>query len=158
MCKSPEQSPKSVVVAAVCLVHPDRPELLMVRKKGTSSFMLPGGKIEPEESPLATAVREIAEELHLDLDPDRLDLLGSWTTDAANEPNTYVTGTVFAYRGTPDGLNVQDPRFFNEIDEAEWFPIADLPQDTAERSFAPLTRNRVIPELLARGLAVGQVK
>ncbi|PMC98937.1 DNA mismatch repair protein MutT, partial [Brevibacterium paucivorans] len=78
-----------------------------------------------------------------------------WTTDAANEPNTYVTGTVFAYRGTPDGLDVQEPRFFNEIDEAEWFPIADLPQDTAERSFAPLTRNHVIPELLARGQTPG---
>ena len=34
----------------------------MVRKKGTSSFMLPGGKIESDEEPLATAVREIWEE------------------------------------------------------------------------------------------------
>ncbi|OFS26941.1 DNA mismatch repair protein MutT [Brevibacterium sp. HMSC07C04] len=124
----------------------------MVRKKGTSSFMLPGGKIETDESPRATAVREIAEELHLDLDPDRLDLLGSWTTDAANEPDTHVTGTVFLHRGTPDGLNAQDPGFFSEIDEAEWFPIADLPQDTPERAFAPLTRNHVIPELLNRGV------
>ncbi len=150
--ESPKQSPKSVVVAAVCLVHPERPELLMVRKKGTSSFMLPGGKIEPGEDAQAAAVREIAEELHLNLSPDQLELLGSWTTDAANEPDTHVTGTVFLHRGTPAGLNAEDPCFFSEIDQAQWFPIADLPGDTPERAFAPLTRNHVIPELLNRGV------
>ena len=39
--------------------------LLTVRKRGTSRFMLPGGKLEPGETPVACAVREAAEEIGL---------------------------------------------------------------------------------------------
>lgn len=122
----------------------------MVRKKGTTSFMLPGGKIEAGEKPKAAAIREISEELRLDLDVDRIEKLGKWTTEAVNEPDTEVTGTVFLYHGTPAGLDAENPKFFEEIEEAQWFPIGKLPKDTPERSFAPLTRNFVIPDLLQR--------
>lgn len=50
-------------VSALVLLHPQRRELLMVRKAGTSSFMLPGGKPEEGETAEDTIVREIAEEL-----------------------------------------------------------------------------------------------
>ncbi|RAD65696.1 DNA mismatch repair protein MutT, partial [Burkholderia multivorans] len=35
---------KDIRVSALVLIHPQRPEILMVRKAGTTSFMLPGGK------------------------------------------------------------------------------------------------------------------
>ncbi|WP_246674460.1 MULTISPECIES: NUDIX domain-containing protein [unclassified Mesorhizobium] len=40
-----------------------------MRKRGTSAFTQPGGKIEPREAPLNALVRELREELGLAIDP-----------------------------------------------------------------------------------------
>lgn len=136
-------------VSALVVRHPARRELLMVRKAGTHAFMLPGGKPEPGESARHAIIREVAEELHLELADDRLTELGTWTAAAANEAGHAVTGTVFAYRGLPGGLNVAAPEVYEEIAEAGWFSFDDLPADTAERRFASLTRECVIPNLPA---------
>lgn len=139
-------------VSALVLLHPHEPLLLMVRKEGTTSFMLPGGKPEPGESPEATIVREISEELGLTLETDRLSPLGTFAADAANEADHRVIGDVFCYEGLPAELNVERINHQAEIAEAAWFPYAPMPADTAERQFAPLTRLKVIPALEERGL------
>ncbi|QGU06978.1 NUDIX domain protein [Corynebacterium occultum] len=70
-------------------------EILSVRKRGTSSFMLVGGKLDPGESALSAAVREVAEELRLDLDPVQLHHLGRFHAPAANEAEMGVDCDVF---------------------------------------------------------------
>lgn len=142
-------------VSALVLLHPHREELLMVRKSGTTSFMLPGGKPEPGESAEQTIIREIAEELGLVLSADRLQALGTFAAEAANEADHRVIGDVFCYDGLPDGLDVDDIAHLAEIAEAGWFPIDPLPADTADRQFAPLTRDEVIPALHAAGRLAG---
>jgi 8-oxo-dGTP diphosphatase len=127
----------------------------MVRKTGTTSFMLPGGKPEAGESAEETIVREIEEELGLGLSPDRLRALGTFTAVAANEADHRVIGDVFCYEGLPDRFDVDDIRHLAEIAEAGWFPIDPLPADTAARQFAPLTRDQVIPALHAAGRLAG---
>lgn len=139
-------------VSALVLLHPQRPELLMVRKANTTSFMLPGGKPEPGEDAAATIVREVDEELGLVLDPASLKLLGTFTADAANEVDHRVVGTVFHYEGLPEGLDVDRISHRAEIDEAAWFPYDPMPEDSVERQFAPLTRDEVVPSMLAAGL------
>ena len=58
-------------MAAVCFRDPaDR--ILTVRKRGTSAFMLPGGKVEHEESPESAVLREVFEELGVELTLDDL--------------------------------------------------------------------------------------
>ncbi|WP_107766416.1 NUDIX hydrolase [Nocardioides terrigena] len=79
------------VVAAVAFVRDGH--VLTVRKRGTSRFMLPGGKLEPGESAYDAAVREIREEVGLVVDD--LTLLGEFTADAANEPGHLVESTVY---------------------------------------------------------------
>ena len=139
-------------VSALVLLHPVEPALHMVRKQGTTSFMLPGGKPEPGEGAEETIIREIAEELGLDLEPSRLSPLGTFAADAANEVDHRVIGDVFSYEGLPADLDVERIQIAAEIAEAGWFPYAPMPSDTAERQFAPLTRDQVVPAMIENGL------
>ena len=59
--------------------------------------MLPGGKPEAGEDMRATAIRELAEEVGLDLTPDDLLDWGTYTDVAANEPDTTVRAGVYAW-------------------------------------------------------------
>jgi 8-oxo-dGTP pyrophosphatase MutT (NUDIX family) len=126
------------VVAAVAFVRDGR--VLTVRKRGTSRFMLPGGKLEPGESAYAAAVREVREEVGLEVDD--LTLLGEFTADAANEPGHLVESTVYA-ASLPGG--VVEPAAAGEIAELRWVELAGAHDD-----LAPLLVDHVMP-LLRRG-------
>ena len=141
---------KNITVSALVIQHPSEPALLMVRKRGTTSFMLPGGKPEAGETPQDTVIREIREELGLRLDARELFFLGTFTAAAANEAEHTVTGHVFVCETVPADLNVDAPQCLQEIDDIDWFSYVDLPPDTAGRQFAPLTRTQVIPAFKKR--------
>jgi 8-oxo-dGTP pyrophosphatase MutT (NUDIX family) len=93
-----------IVVSAVC-VFDDAGRLLTVRKRGTDKFMHPGGKPEAGETAAEAAARELEEEVGIVLAPDRLDLLGCWLADAANEAATKIEATVF----TAPGVRLECP-------------------------------------------------
>ena len=64
-----------VLVAAVALVDPDNRVLLARRPPGKSMAGLwefPGGKVDPGETPEAALVRELAEELGIEIVPSCL--------------------------------------------------------------------------------------
>ncbi|SIS18944.1 NUDIX hydrolase [Williamsia sterculiae] len=112
--------------------------VLTVRKRRTSRFMLPGGKPEPGEDPSATAVREVAEELGVAVDPARLRLLGTFTAPAANEVDHEVVATVYEH----PPVEVHTPS--GEIAEIRWFEVKSV--DTA--LLAPLLSDAVFPQLV----------
>ena len=125
------------VVAAVVIRDEDG-RILVVRKRDTHRFMLPGGKIEPGESPDLTAVREAHEELGVTLDVDRLVRLGEWTAPAANEDGRTVHGHIYAHPW------VAGVRACNEIDEVLWL----APHEAVGRTdLAPLFQMCVLPTL-----------
>ena len=131
------ESPDFVVSAVV--IRDELGRVLVVRKRGTSRFMLPGGKIEAGETPAHAAVRELHEEVGAELDPDVLVLLGEWTAPAANEPDHVVHGHVFEHPWVP-GLSVRA-----EIEELLWLHPADM---GARDDLAPLLVTRVLPALV----------
>ena len=137
--------PGDVIEVSAVVLRSPRGEVLTVRKRGTSRFMLPGGKPEPGETPAQTAVRECAEEVGVHLDPARLHALGVFTDAAANEPGCHVRGTVYLHPAD------QVPVPAGEIAELRWLdPSADpLPDD-----LAPMLELQVLPALLTvRGSA-----
>lgn len=126
-------------VVAGCLLDQDQ-RLLVVRKDGTRHFMLPGGKPDHGETPLATLARECQEELGTSPKADELAMLGRFRTRAANEPDTHIDADIFIIeemKGTPQACG--------EIEEIRWIALDDetLP-------LAPLLSDEVLPALRQR--------
>lgn len=137
-----DHAARVVTVSAVVLRHPDTGDILAVRKRGTTTFMQPGGKPEPGESALDAAVRELREELQVELDPDRMTLLGTFDAPAANESGWTVRGTVFVH---PPVSRIRPAA---EIEEIRWVPEMAEPAG----DLAPLMMTRILPALRAAGL------
>lgn len=120
----------AIVVSAVVLADADG-SVLSVRKRGTNSFMHPGGKPEPGETPAQCAVREVEEELGLVLDPERLDLVAVHRTAAANETGRPLIATVFLHPHL-SGRSHPEVTPAAEIEEVRWVdPRQPLPEDSA---------------------------
>ena len=116
--------------------------VLLVRKRGTSMWMNPGGKPEPGESPEQCGAREVHEELGLHLDPGRLLPLGLFEAAAANEPGHVVVAHVFAW---PDDV-VGQVHPAAEIDAVRWSDPA-VARGGSDRTLAPLYADAIAPLL-----------
>lgn len=126
-----------VITVSAVVLRDDDGRILTVRKRGTSRFMLVGGKPEPGETPAQTALRETTEEVGLALDPEELRVLGSFEAPAANEPGHRLVSHVFTH--PLPAL----PRPAAEIEEVRWLdPAQPLPDD-----LAPMLEFRVLPAL-----------
>lgn len=134
---------KVIVVSAVVL-QDAAGRILTVRKRGTERFMLPGGKPEPGESALETAVREVSEELRVTLAPDALDLLGVVRAAAANEAGFEVEGTTFISLIRVDATTIAPAA---EIEEIRWL---DLTVEPLPEDLAPMLEEQVLPLLMQR--------
>jgi 8-oxo-dGTP diphosphatase len=128
-----------ITVSAICFEREDG-AVLTVRKRGTTAWMLPGGKPEAGESAAACAVREVREELGVEIGLDRIEPMGHFETRAANEAGFALRASVFRTR---DAIA---PQPLAEIEAARWIDPAVGVDDDAE---APLNREHVFPLLLA---------
>lgn len=141
------EPPAVLTLSAVLLLDPQG-RLLLVRKRGTSKFMQPGGKLEPGESFSGAAAREVQEELGLAIPEAELEALGNWYGPAANEENTFIDAGLFAYTLAPgpDGRPARQPVAAAEIEELLW---VDPAQALARDDISPLLREHILPMLLA---------
>lgn len=123
-------------IPATCLFG-DQGNLLLVRKRGIQTFILPGGKRELGEAPLATLQRELLEELRPPMGALTLEHLGSFQTSAVNEANTRVDTDIYAAH-LPYAVRAQA-----ELEELAW----PVPGQAQPDSLAPLLRDHVLPTL-----------
>ena len=129
-----------IISVAAIVFTDDKGRVLCVRKHSSPRFQLPGGKPEPGETLVDTALRETREEVGIRVDPEDLSYLGQFSAPASNEPGCTVTSTVFLHPGA--GLS---PEPAAEIAEARW-----IDPTAPDAEIAPLLRGEVFPALKAR--------
>jgi 8-oxo-dGTP diphosphatase len=108
--------------------------LLVVRKRGASRFMLPGGKREPGENDRAALARELAEELGVEV--MSATPLGRFEAEAANEAGATVRSCVYRVEITGN-ISIAA-----EIEALRWIDPA-----APDVALAPLLTTAVIPVL-----------
>jgi 8-oxo-dGTP diphosphatase len=113
-------------------------ECLMVFNRFRRSWELPGGMLDPGESPRQAAVRELAEESGQRADV--LDFAGVAKIRVAPDDRLEFLAIYRGYVGTPQEFAPND-----EMSEAVWWkpgaPLADLfPIDAALATLCPLER------------------
>ncbi|WCG84435.1 NUDIX hydrolase [Pectobacterium sp. A5351] len=109
---------------------------LLVRKRGTTHFIQPGGKMEPGESPVTALLRELQEELNLNLGGQDFSYVGHFTDEAINEPGCVVIAEIYH-----SAIAATDFQPAAEIEEVIWYS-PDSPQPVL---LAPLTENHLMP-------------
>lgn len=115
--------------------------VLLVRKRGSDTFIQPGGKREPGEDALATLARELREEIGVAFDPGSAVRLGEFEERAVHEAGRRVRAD--AYRVSVEGT----PRAAAEIEALVWID----PQDPGSVKVAPLSLRHILPAFLALG-------
>jgi len=112
----------------------------MVTARERDVLYMPGGKIDPGESPADAAARESLEEISVHLDPDSIRPLFTVSTQAHGEPDgRLVRMTVFTATTT------DEPRPSAEVSALHWVESADAGR-------CPPAGVEVLRELRARDL------
>lgn len=137
MTKSADQG---VIETVAAVIADGKGRVLLVRKRGSDTFIQPGGKREPGEDSLTTLARELREEIGVGFDPAAAARLGEFTEHAVHERGKRVQAEVFLV--SVDGA----PRAAAEIEELVWID----PRDSGDVNVAPLSRRHILPAFVER--------
>lgn len=122
------------ITASALIVDPSRSALLLIRHNALGRWLQPGGHVDPGETPIQAAFREVHEEVGIE--GSRLELVSSIPFDidthhipmnsAKNEDGHYHHD--FRYLFLLSGSEVV---VGNEVDEYRWVPLWELRRDIA---------------------------
>jgi mutator protein MutT len=133
---------KNDILKASGIIIKDR-KLLVEKSVGKEFFIHLGGKIEPGETAKQALVRELKEEVSIDVSQDDLELFDQNSAPAANSPEVNVHMDVFLVKRW-SGEIIPD----NEVEELRWI-TSDVPKDI---KLGSIMEHETIPKLKAAGL------
>ena len=96
-------------------------KILSTRSKGKDKYYIPGGKRENDETDLQTLVREIKEELSVEIIPSSVKLYGIFEAQAHDKAEG-IQVKMTCYTADFEGALTAD----SEIDEIVWLSILDI--------------------------------
>src|SRR5256885_2042668 len=91
-----------IISVVAALIRDSDGRVLLVRKRGTTAFMQPGGKRDAGEDDVAALAREIYEELGCDVIRESIQPLGEFDAVSANEPGFRVRASLYEADVTGD--------------------------------------------------------
>lgn len=109
------------LIDKIALLHIEDGKILSTRSKGKDAYYLPGGKREGNESDLATLVRELKEELSVDIIEDTAKLYGIFEAQAHGKAEGILV-RMTCYTAEFNG-QLQPA---SEIEEMRWLTTADM--------------------------------
>lgn len=109
------------MIDKIALLHIENKRILSTRSKGKDAYYIPGGKREGDETDIRTLVREIKEELSVDIIPESARLYGVFSAQAHGKSEG-VTVQMTCYTASFEG----EIRADNEIEELRWLSMADM--------------------------------
>ena len=109
-----------MIIDKLAWVHLRDQKILCARSKGNDTYYFPGGKREAGESDEAALLREIREELNVDLRPETLVYLGQFEAQAHGKPPGVLV-RMTCYQADYDGTLTPT----SEIAEIAWLGYAD---------------------------------
>ncbi len=105
----------------IALIKIKSGQVLSTRSKGKSNYYFPGGKREAGETDEQTLIREIKEELSVEIIPDSYKYIGTFKAQSDGmKEGILVKMTCYTadFNGTPKPNN--------EIEEIKWLNYADI--------------------------------
>ncbi len=130
---------KLIKKSAMVVIRDNR--LLVVRKKGSRDYLMPGGKPEGDESAAAALKREIMEELGCGFDDASLTFLGHFE-DFTSDGKAKVSIELFT------GEIIRMPKPSSEIEELIWVSAADA----INPFLTPIIKKQILPFLVGKGM------
>lgn len=131
-----ERKPNYFYLSAAMIID-GNDRLLLVRKRNTVKFMLPGGKIDQGESAIEALVRELQEEIDLNIQKSDATFIQEYEAAAANEPDYRIQSQLFQVM-LPANIIIEPQA---EIEEIVWLAPNHIPA----LQFAPLVEEKILP-------------
>ncbi|MEL6918676.1 MAG: NUDIX domain-containing protein [Bacteroidota bacterium] len=112
--------PTDEIIDKLAWIHIVDQQILSTRSKGKEKYYIPGGKREEGESDAEALIREIKEELSVDLDPASLEYIRIFEAQADGHKNGIIV-RMTCYYGSYQGILKPD----SEIAEMVWLNYKD---------------------------------
>ena len=114
------------IIDKIAWIHTKDGKILSTLSKGKSTYYIPGGKREGFESDHQTLIREIKEELNVDIVLDTVEYLGVYEAQSDGDVEgvrIIMTSYISDYVG--------ELKASSEIDRFEWHTMSDIKKVSA---------------------------
>ena len=103
--------PSSYIIDKLAFLHIENKRLLLTRSRGNDTFYIPGGKREEGESDQEALIREVKEELSVDLESSTIEFVETFQAQAHEKPEG-VNVRMTCYQGGFTGVLLNHIQLF----------------------------------------------